>query len=79
MSILSIERTEEALVIKLPLDAATDEIQNLLNYLRYVNVGSKSDVQQQDIDALAIEAKSGWWEANKHRFEGKPGFEGFGE
>lgn len=75
MAILSIERTDEAIVIKLPLDASADYIQNTLNYLRYVQLGASSRVKQSDIDQLAAEAKSGWWEKNKARFEGVEGFE----
>ncbi len=75
MAILSIERTEEAIVIKLPLDATADYIQNTLDYLRYVQLGANSELKQSDLDELAVEAKSGWWEKNKARFKDVEGFE----
>lgn len=75
MAILSIERTEEAIVIKLPLDATADYIQNTLNYLRYVQLGVNSELKQSDLDELAAAAKSGCWEKNKARFKGLEGFE----
>lgn len=75
MSIVSIERTSEAVIIKLPLDASADYIQNTLNYLKYVQTGISSEVTQEQIEELAAEAKEGWWEKNKNRFKGVEGFE----
>lgn len=75
MSVLSIERTHEAVVIKLPLDSSAESIQNLLNYFAYVQAGSGSRVTQEQIDELAREGKAGWWAANRGRFKGVSGFE----
>jgi hypothetical protein len=76
MQAISIERTEEAVVIKLPLSSSATEIQDMLNYFKYVQIGSGSRVTDQQIEELAKEGKSGWWERNKSRFIGKEGFEG---
>ena len=76
MQALSIERTFEAIVIKLPLESSALKIRNMLNYFRYVQIGSSSQVTEEQIAELAREAKSGWWEKNKARFLGKEGFEG---
>lgn len=76
MQNLSIERTSEAIVIKLPLDSSAVEIQNMLNYFKYVKVGGRSQITDAQIEALAKDAKTGWWEENKNRFLGKEGFEG---
>ena len=75
MDTLSIERTSEAIVIKLPLDLAPQQLQHMLDYFTYVESGSKGSVTQELIDELAKEAKAGWWEKNKHRFVGQEGFE----
>jgi post-segregation antitoxin (ccd killing protein) len=72
---ITVERTNEAIVIKLPLDTDISDIQNVLNYFEYVNLVSKSEATQEGIDRLAKEAKSGWWEENKERFKGVAGFE----
>ena len=72
----TLERTDEAIVIKLPLSTTEAELKRILDYFRYVSLGSGSKITQEQIDELAREAKSGWWERNKHRFLGKPGFEG---
>lgn len=75
MQDLIIERTDDAIVIKLPLESTALEIQNMLNYFKYVSIGGASKVTDDQIAALAKEAKSGWWEKNKGRFLGKDGFE----
>ena len=41
----------------------------------YIDLVSKSKASQEDIDALAAEAKAGWWARNKERFKDLPGFE----
>ncbi|MGB3546919.1 MAG: hypothetical protein WBA17_08080 [Saprospiraceae bacterium] len=76
MQSLSIERTSEAIVIKLPLDSTAIELQNMLNYFKYVRVGGASQVTDAELEELAKDAKSSWWEKNKNRFLGKEGFEG---
>ena len=75
MAVLSIERTSDAVVIKLPLDSSAEYIQNMLNYFTYVQIGSKSKITQEQIDELAQQGKSGWWAANRSRFEQQEGFE----
>ena len=45
-----------------------DDVQRLLDYIRYKAIVSKSKATQKDIDKLAIQANKGWWEKNKLRF-----------
>ncbi len=75
MAILSVERTSEALVIRLSLDSSADYIQNMLNYFTCVQAGSDSKVGRGQIDELAKEGKAGWWAENRGRFEGMEVFE----
>jgi len=72
---VTVERTDEAIVIKLPLDTSAADVQQVLNYFEYIDLVSKSKASQEDIDALAAEAKAGWWARNKERFKDLPGFE----
>lgn len=73
----SIERTDKAIIIKLPLDTKISDIQWILDYFEYINSVGKSKATQAEIDALAKEVKSGWWARNKHRFEGIEEFKDF--
>jgi len=43
-------------------------IQRLIDYAKYLEATSKSQVKQQDIDKLADEVNANWWSKNKHRF-----------
>ena len=43
-------------------------LQRLIDYLKYLEATSKSKAKQSDIDKLADEVNSSWWEANKSRF-----------
>ena len=75
----TIEQTDEEILIRLPRETTPETIQGLLNYFRYLELGLNNNIQQSEIDKMAKEAKSGWWEKNKHRFEGLEGFENFGK
>ncbi|HWZ14227.1 MAG TPA: hypothetical protein VNW95_03235 [Mucilaginibacter sp.] len=43
-------------------------LQRLIDYLKYLEATSLTKVKQSDIDKLADEVNSSWWEANKSRF-----------
>lgn len=74
-----VERTNKEILIRLPLDTSAKEIQGLMNYFRYLELGRNIEVDQVEIDKMAHEAKSSWWEKNKDRFKGVEGFENFGQ
>lgn len=65
---LSIERTDQEIIIRLPLDLAVNDIQRMLDYLAYKQAIQNSQATQEQIDELAKEAKKGWWERNMDRF-----------
>jgi len=65
---LTIERTDREIIIRLPLDLAINDLQRMLDYLAYKQAIQNSQATQEQIDELAKEAKSGWWERNKDRF-----------
>ena len=46
----------------------TDGLQRLVDYLTYKEATAKSKAKQTDVDALAKEAKEGWWAKNRSRF-----------
>jgi hypothetical protein len=63
-----IERKKNELVIRLPNDMDTKDIQDLLNYLEYKEATSKSKAKQEDIDKIAKEAKKGIWTQNRDKY-----------
>ena len=72
-----IERTDEEVVIRFPIDTNVKSMQNVLDYLSFVGIASKSKATQEQIDELADEVQQNWWDKNKHRFEGLEGFKEF--
>jgi hypothetical protein len=67
---LTVERTAEEIIIRLPADLEVNDIQRMLDYLSYKRAIRKSQATQVEIDDLAKEVKKGWWEKNKGRFSG---------
>ena len=43
-------------------------IQRLIDYAKYLEATSKSKAKQSDVDKLAEDVNSSWWERNKQRF-----------
>lgn len=74
---VTVEKTNEAILIKLPLNTSALDIQQILNYFEFIELASETQVRQEEIDALAKEVKSGWWQQNRSRFLDKEGFEEF--
>ncbi len=66
----------DAIVIKRPLDSSAIEIQNMLNCFKYVKIDGVSQITDAEIDELAKNAKTSWWEKNKEGFSGKEEIEG---
>ncbi len=67
---LTIERTDQEIIIRLPLDLEVMDIQRMLDYLSYKKAIKDSQAKQEQIDQLAKDAQKGWWEKNKGRFPG---------
>lgn len=63
-----IERTEKEILIKIPASVDTEDLQDLVDYIRYKELTSGIRVNQDTIDKLANELNAGWWERNKHRW-----------
>jgi len=48
-----IERTENEILIRMPLNVDLIDLENMLNLLKYKELTSKSQATQQDADELA--------------------------
>ena len=64
---MTIERTREEVIIRLPSSIGTEALQRLVDYLTYQEATGKSKAKQTDVDALAKKAKAGWWATNRSR------------
>ena len=65
---MTIERTDDEIIIRLPADTDPEALQRLLDYLVYREATAKSAATQAAVDELAREVNREWWTANRARF-----------
>ena len=59
--IMTIERTDKEIIIRIPSFINIERIQNIIDLLAYLEATAKSQATQEDVDALVDEIKKGWW------------------
>jgi len=59
-----IERTLNEFVIRIPITTQVEQMQDLVDYLRYKELTTATNVTQLEVDSLAREINKNWW--NKH-------------
>jgi len=65
---MTIENTDDKITITLSSSIDRFGLQRLIDYLKYLEATSMSKAKQSEIDELADDVNSTWWEANKSRF-----------
>lgn len=65
---MQIERTKDEILIRLPIETDLVVLQRFIDYMKFREIVSKSKASQNDIDELAKESKSTWWDKNKSHF-----------
>lgn len=65
---MQIERNNKEIIIRIPANVDTDDIQELLNYTRYKELTSKFSVNQTQVDKISKKVNKGWWSKNSKRF-----------
>lgn len=56
-----IERTDSEIIVKIPAMTDVDDIQQLMDYLSYKSIVSRSQATQPVIDELVKTVKKGRW------------------
>ena len=64
-----IERTASEFVIRFPFTTDSEQMQDVIDYLRYKELTSKYSVAQSEVDILAQTINRNWWEQNQLKFE----------
>ncbi len=59
---MTIERTKDEIIVRLPVTIDIDELQRMIDLLEYKSIVSKSKATQEQIDELAREVKRNLWE-----------------
>ena len=65
---MKIERTDSEIIIRLPSSINVDRLSEILENIRYNDIASHSNAEQDDIDDLAEKVNKSWWKANKSQF-----------
>ncbi len=65
---MTIQTTDNQIIITLPASIDLEGVQRLINYLLYKEATKESKAKQEDVDQLAREVNKQWWEENKQRF-----------
>ena len=60
--------SNERIIISFSSETDIFDVQRLIDYAKYLEATSKSKARQSDVDRLADEVNTNWWNKNKHRF-----------
>lgn len=63
-----IERNSNEVIVRLSNNIPWEDLQLMLNFIKYREKVATSRANQEDIDAIASEINKNWWAENKHRF-----------
>jgi len=64
-----IERTADEFVIRIPVTTQVEQVQDMIDYLRYKELTSTYEISQSVVDTLAREINKSWWEKNRSNYE----------
>jgi hypothetical protein len=64
-----IERTANEFVIRFPFTANSEQMQDVIDYLRYKELTADYSIAQSEVDRIAKEINRKWWEQNQSKFE----------
>lgn len=56
-----LERTKNEILVRLPANVDLSELQNMLDYLEYVETTSKTKAKQKDVDELSKTVTKSIW------------------
>ena len=64
-----VERTNNDQIV-ITLSSSVDKfgLQQVIDYMKYLEATSKSKAKQVDVDQLADEVNASWWAKNRKRF-----------
>ena len=63
-----IERNSNEVIVRLSNNIPWEDLQLMLNFIKYREKVATSRANQEDIDAIASEINKNWWAENEHRF-----------
>lgn len=58
---MTIESTEDEIIIRIPADIYIDDIQDMIDIIKFRQISSKSQATQEQIDELSKEVNKSIW------------------
>lgn len=67
---MQIQRTQNELVIRFSnaININIDYLQKFLDYIRFMEISSKSEATEEQILELANDINKSWWQTNKSKY-----------
>ena len=67
---MQIQRTQDELIIRFSsaININMEYLQKFLDYLRFIEISSKSQATEEQILELANDINQSWWQINKSKF-----------
>lgn len=67
---MQIQQTQDELIIRLSnsVNINMEYLQKFLNYLRFIEISSKSQATEEQILELANDINKSWWQTNKSKY-----------
>lgn len=65
---MTIIRQGGEIIIRIADNVEVSSLQRLINFLKYSELTSESEAEQEKISNLSSQINKHWWEANKDRF-----------
>ena len=63
---MKVERKNNEILVRFSPGTGTSKIQNILDYLRYEELTSKSEATEKDVENLTEKVKKGRWKRTKN-------------
>jgi hypothetical protein len=66
-----VERTKNEVIIRLPSTVDTSDLEEMVDFIRFKEITSKSKASKEKVEILLKEIKKGRWESSRERLLGE--------
>jgi len=70
-NIMIVERTKNEVIIRIPSSVDTSDLEEMVDFIRFKEITSKSKATKEQVDSLLKEIKKDRWESNRVRLLGE--------
>ncbi len=63
-----IEKTDKEIILRISNTVDTDDLQEIVDYVKYKELTTNNQLGQDAVDGLARELNGNWWKENRSKF-----------